>query len=57
MSAPTLGTISVVAAVFVLFTALLEPRVSAALAVIALLALAIYQFAFVANTGRHDDEQ
>jgi hypothetical protein len=42
----TEGTISILAALFVLFSAMLDPRVSVVLAVVFLIGLAIYKFAF-----------
>ena len=45
MSSQTEGTLSIVAALLVLFSAMLDPRVSLALSVVALLAFSIYKFA------------
>ena len=45
MSNKTDAIISSLAAIFVLFTAMIDPRVSVGLAVVFLLALAIYKFA------------
>ncbi len=45
MSAKTEGTIAIVAALLVLFSAMLDPRISAGLAVVALLAFGVYRFA------------
>ena len=39
------GTLSIIAAMLVLFTAMLDPSVSAILAVILLVAFALYKFA------------
>ena len=44
MTNKTDGTISILAAIFVLFTAMLDPRISVGVAVVFLLALAIYKF-------------
>jgi hypothetical protein len=41
----TEATLSIVAAIFVLFTAMLDPRISAGLAILLLVALSIYKFA------------
>ncbi len=38
------STASIIAALFVLFTAMIDPRISAALAVIFLIAFAIYKY-------------
>lgn len=46
------GILSVSAAFLVLFTAMLEPSVSITLAVCALVALAIFQFANVSPQGK-----
>ena len=45
----TEGTLSMLAALLVLFSAMLDPRVSCVLAVAALVGLAIYKFAFAAK--------
>jgi hypothetical protein len=45
----TEGTISILAALLVLFSAMLDPRISIALAVIGLVGLAIYKFAFASK--------
>ncbi len=52
MNARVEGWISIAAAILVLFTAMLDPRVSAALAVILLVALAVYQFVFAGKATR-----
>ncbi len=44
MNEKTEGTLSVLAALLVLFSAMLDPRISAGLAIVFLLALAIYKF-------------
>ena len=44
MNPKTEGTIAILAALLVLFSAMLDPRVSAALAVVGLLALGIYKW-------------
>lgn len=44
MNARTEGTIAVVAALFVLFSAMWDPRISVAVSVIALAALGVYRF-------------
>ncbi len=49
MDNKTEGTISIIAALFVLFSAMLDPRVSVIVAVFALVALAIYKFAFASK--------
>jgi hypothetical protein len=49
MDNKTEGTISILAALFVLFSAMLDPRVSVALAAIFLIGLAIYKYAFAAK--------
>lgn len=49
MNNQTEGTISILAALFVLFSAMLDPRVSIALAVAFLVLLAIYKFAFASR--------
>lgn len=46
MNNKTEGTISILAALLVLFSAMLDPRVSVALAAVFLIALAIYKFAY-----------
>jgi 4-hydroxybenzoate polyprenyltransferase len=38
------GTLAILAAIFVLFTAMLDPRISLAVSVAALLLIAIYSF-------------
>ncbi len=45
MNAATESRISILAALFVLFSAMLDPRVSAALAIVFLVTLAVYKFA------------
>jgi len=42
---PPRATLSIVAAIFVLFAAMLNPRISAGLAILLLVALSIYKFA------------
>jgi hypothetical protein len=49
MNNQTEGTISTLAALLVLFSAMLDPRVSVVLALVALVAFAIYKFAFAAS--------
>jgi hypothetical protein len=44
MSNTTEGTINILAALLVLFSAMLDPRISVGLAVFALVALAIFKF-------------
>ena len=44
MSSRTESIISIAAAIFVLFTALLDPRVAAGLAIMALAGLGIFKF-------------
>jgi hypothetical protein len=44
MNTKTEGTLAIIAALIVLLSAMWDPRVSAAVSVIALLALAIYKF-------------
>ncbi len=44
MDHKTAGTLEILAALLVLFAALMDPRVSAAIAIIALLALGAYTF-------------
>ena len=44
MSTKIEGTIAVLAALLVLFSAMWDPRVSVAVSVVALLALGVYQF-------------
>lgn len=44
MNEKTEATISILAALFVLFSAMLDPKVSVVLAVIFLVALAVYKF-------------
>jgi hypothetical protein len=44
MNARTEGTIAIIAAFLVLFSALWDPRISAAIAVVALAALGVYRF-------------
>jgi len=46
------GTWSIIAALLVLFTAILDPRISAALAVILLVVFALYKFAYKPNTEK-----
>ena len=43
------GTLSIWAALMVLFTTMLDPRISVALSVIFLAALTIYEFAFASR--------
>jgi Ca2+/Na+ antiporter len=43
MTSKTRATINSLAAVFVLFTAMLDPRISVVLAIVFLLALAVYE--------------
>ncbi len=43
------GTLSIWATLLVLFTTMLDPRISIALAVIFLAALMVYEFAFVSR--------
>jgi hypothetical protein len=43
------GTLSIWAALLVLLTAMLDPRISVALSVIFLAALIVYEFAFVSR--------
>lgn len=38
------GTLSIIAALLVLFSAMLDPRISAVLAIVLLLAFALYKF-------------
>jgi hypothetical protein len=45
MNTKTEGTLAILAALFVLFSALWDPRVSVAISVVALAALGLYQFA------------
>lgn len=45
MNNKTEGTINILAALFVLFSAMLDPYVSIVIAVVALVSLAIYKFA------------
>ena len=45
MNEKTEATISILAALFVLFSAMLDPRVSVVLSVIFLVAFAVYKFA------------
>lgn len=49
MDNKTEGTINIVAALLVLFSAMLDPRVSVVLAIAALVGLAIYKFAFASK--------
>jgi hypothetical protein len=49
MNNKTEGTISIMAALFVLLSAMLDPRISIALAALFLIGLAIYKFAFDSN--------
>jgi hypothetical protein len=44
MSAKTKASLPIVAALFVLFTAMIDPRISVGIAVVALLALAISEY-------------
>jgi len=44
MASKIRGTVSILAALLVLFTAMLDPRMSAGLAVLRLVALSIYEF-------------
>jgi hypothetical protein len=46
MSAKTEGSLAIAAALLVLFTAMLDPFVSLALSIIALLALGVYKFVY-----------
>lgn len=43
------GTWSIIAALLVLFTAMLDPRIAAALAIFLLVAFALYKFAYKPN--------
>lgn len=43
------GTLSIIAALLVLFSAMLDPHISAALAVILLLVFALYKFTYKAD--------
>lgn len=43
------GTWSIIAALLVLFTAMLDPRIAAALAIFLLVAFALYQFTYKPN--------
>jgi hypothetical protein len=45
------GTASILAAFLVLFSAMLDPRISAGLAVVFLIALAVYHFGVGARAG------
>lgn len=45
MNTKTEGTIAIIAAIFVLFSAMLDARVSAGIAVVALVAFGIYKLA------------
>jgi hypothetical protein len=45
MNTKTEGTLTILAAMFVLFSAMWDPRVSIAISVVALAALGVYQFA------------
>ncbi|HEX7588731.1 MAG TPA: hypothetical protein VF478_10485 [Anaerolineae bacterium] len=49
MNNKTEGMLSILAALLVLFSAMIDPRVSLALAVTCLLAFAIYKFAFASK--------
>ena len=49
MNDKTEATLSILAAIFVLFSAMFDPRISAGLAVIFLAALAVYKFTRPAN--------
>lgn len=51
MTNTTEGTLSILAALLVLFSAMLDPRVSIALAVVSLVALAVYKFALASRRG------
>ena len=44
MSSKTEGTIAILAALFVLFSAMIDPRISAGVAVVALAAIGVYRF-------------
>ncbi|NIS81024.1 MAG: hypothetical protein GTO14_12635 [Anaerolineales bacterium] len=44
MNRRTEGTIAIITALFVLFSAMLDPRISVAVSVVALLALGVYRF-------------
>ncbi len=44
MTEKTEGTIAALAAIFVLFTAMMDPRISAVLSLVFLIALAVYKF-------------
>jgi hypothetical protein len=44
MNAKTEGTIAIIAAIFVLFSAMWDARISVAISVIALAALGVYRF-------------
>ncbi len=44
MTPKTKANIEIAAAILLIFTAMLDPRISAGLAVIALIALAIYEY-------------
>jgi hypothetical protein len=50
MDARTEAALSIVAAIFVLFVAMLDPRISAALAILLLVGLSMYKFA-LSRTG------
>ena len=45
MNTKTEGTLAIVAAIIVLFSAMWDPRISVAISVVALVALGIYRFA------------
>ena len=45
MNAKTEGTLAIVAAILVIFSAMWDPRVSVAVSVVALVGLGIYRFA------------
>ena len=44
MSSKTEGTIAILAALIVLFSAMIDPRISAGVAVVALVAIGVYRF-------------
>jgi hypothetical protein len=49
MTAKTEGTIAILAALLVLFSALWDPRISAVVSIVALAALGIYKFVYKGN--------
>ena len=49
MNTKTEGTIAIVAAILVLFSAMWDPRISVAISVVALVALGIYRFTLKKN--------